>query len=166
MLGHNSFQSDKNSTFSIIPSTFSRMDAVTEILSAYMVSDPVILGIYSSLQDRVVEFLNIFGGSSIDFRSGLTDNQLKYTHIPEIRHYFGQNVLDKLYKSFGGQVIHVPPSNTVRVIIRDIDIYLNVSTEKKDQTSPTVRKLASHYKITPQEVYWSVKRVRKVLSGG
>lgn len=166
MLGHNSYQLDKNGVFAIIPSTFSRLEAVTELLSIYMASDPIILGIYSSLGSRVVEFLNIFGGSYLDFNPNFSEEQLKYTLMPEIKFHFGDEVVDKLYRSFSGQVIKVPNSNTIKVIVRDIDIFLNVSAEKKQLKSPTVKKLADHYKITPQEVYWSVKRVRKVLNGG
>lgn len=164
MLGHGSFQFNRENVFSIISSTFSKTGTVAEILSVYMSNNSTFASIYKVMKDDTIKFLNVFGGTTLDFRN-LNENQLKYTHIPEIKECFGEEILKKFYEEFEGQVVKVPPANSVRNMVRDVDIYIKLKNKKKEGGDPSlIKKLATYYGITPQEVYWSLKRVKKALN--
>ena len=58
----------------------------------------------------------------------------------------------------------IPSANSVRNMVRDVDIYIKLKNKKKEGDPSLIKKLAMYYGITPQEVYWSLKRVKKVLN--
>lgn len=164
MLGHGSYQFDRDNIFSIISSTFSKTGSVAEILSIYMAKDQVFVSLYNVLKEDTIKFLNIFGGTTLDFRRGLNENQMKYTHIPEVVECFGEKTTTELYDAFFDQVVKIPSANSVRNMVRDVDIYIKLKNKKKEGDPSLIKKLAMYYGITPQEVYWSLKRVKKVLN--
>ncbi len=165
MLGHSKIQSDISKVIRIFGKTVTSEDEVNNILITYLSKDLSIISLYKVFRKNMLRFIEIFGGVVIDFPGeSATEEDVKYSHLPEISRLFGKKAVSDLFDEFSGQRITPPTVDCMVDILRDVDIYCRVKKcQSKEDRKRTTKFLSNYYRIQVSEVNFSYRRVKKEL---
>ena len=175
ILGHGDvFVGDKEDKFHIQFSFFSNQDNVILEFVSRCTRYPVIPRLFRVFRDKckkpsldLSRFLNMYSGVDIKIPSNIADvdindeemgEVLQYTHLPDIVHFFGAEVMEALLDEFAvpGE-IRVPSSGFLASQMRDVDIMVALLNSNGNR-SGLIKSLASHYSMKSVDVQKVARR--------